>query len=354
MLKTSMLRRLFGSVLKCFSGGDQRFCFLGVDSGVQFQSAVVLTPGVIPTTALYLKGRLEKRFDGAVEYVNSLARLPRENPWRDASLVVVVRYAPLRWLFRLARNRHRFGGLFILMDDDMPAALQAAELPLGYALKTAWRYTMTRRFVGRYCNGLWVSTPELARRYPLVTQQVLEPGYVFPPSVRGDRKVYFYHGSWAHRREIQWLVPIVRQIQQRVPDVWFEIMGTNRVRRLFRRIPRVKVVHPMTWENYRQYAAGCGYRVGLAPCLEGAFNQARSHSKMFDITAAGAVGVYSDGLPYKGKVMHGRTGLLCKNDPDAWTAAVLLLLKDHAMRMSIFEKAHTWCTQNAFAPGFAQ
>jgi glycosyltransferase involved in cell wall biosynthesis len=349
MLKTPTFRRLLARMLRSFSNGSGRFCLPGKKEETSFRRAMILTPGVIPTTEIYIQGLLEKRFGGAVAYVNTLEHSPREVQWQDASLVVVVRYAPLRWLFWLKRKRPRFAGIAFLMDDDMPAALQATELPLGYAVKTAWRYALTRRFLSRCCNELWVSTPELAKRYPSETRRVLEPGYVFPPSACGDQNVYFYHGTWAHRREIQWLVPIVRKVQQRLPDVWFEIMGTDRVWKMFRRIPRVRVVHPMTWENYRHYAASCSYRVGLAPCLDSVFNRARSHSKIFDITAAGAVGVYSEGQPYTGKIMHGRTGLLCKNDPDAWAAAILLLLTHREARAAIFETAHGWCAENTFA-----
>ncbi len=348
MVKRSILRRLLASIFDCFFGSTGLFYPLSEDTVAQPRSAIVLSPGVIPTTEIYLKGRLEKRFNGAVEYVNTLEISPRKIEMKSASLVVVVRYAPLRWLVWLKNKRSQLDRLTFLMDDDMPAALLAAELPLGYAMKTACRYALNRRFLKRCCSEIWVSTPELARRYPSAATRVVEPGYVFPTTGCGDRKVYFYHGTWSHRREIQWMVTVIRQIQQVLPNVWFEVMGTDRVRRMFRSIPRVRVVHPMTWEDYRNYAANCSYRVGLAPCLDSIFNKGRSYSKIFDITATGAVGVYSDGLPYAGKVVHGHTGLLCKNDPDAWTVAILLLLNDRCLRASMFEKAQEWCLKHAF------
>jgi hypothetical protein len=343
MVNAPVSRRLPASFFNWFSGGSGFWRPSGLAAAGRPSRAIVLSPGILPTTDLYLKGRLEKRFGGPVAYVNTLETTPREITWQDAPLVVVVRYAPLRWLFWLKQRHSRLAGMVCLMDDDMPAAIQAVELPLGYAVKTAWRHALTQRLLGPCCRERWVSTAELARRYASDNPRIVAPGYVFPPSECGAQKIYFYHGTRAHRREIQWLVAVVKQVQQRMPDVWFEVMGTDRVKKMFRAIPRVRVVHPMTWTNYRAYIQTCSYRVGLAPCLESAFNRARSHCKAFDVTAAGAVGVYSDGLPYAGAIRHGRTGLLCKNDPDAWIAAILRLLNDRDLRISIYGKAQEWC-----------
>ena len=155
--------------------------------------------------------------------------------------------------------------------------------------------------------------------------------------------VYFYHGSWAHRREIKWLVPIIRQVQKHVPNAWFEIMGTDRVKRLFRGIPRVRVVHPMPWKDYIAYAGTVRYQVGIAPCFDTDFNRARSHSKVFDITRLGAAGIYANVTPYAEKVVHGETGLLCENVPDKWVAAIMLLINDQDLRKSLYVKAREWC-----------
>jgi hypothetical protein len=109
-------------------------------------------------------------------------------------------------------------------------------------MKTAWRYARTRRLLGQLCSEIWVSTPELANRYARFSPRLLEPNYVESKSACGKKSVYFYHGTWAHRREIEWLVPVVRQVQEAIPGAWFEIMGTDRVRRLYRGISRVRVV----------------------------------------------------------------------------------------------------------------
>jgi glycosyltransferase involved in cell wall biosynthesis len=193
------------------------------------------------------------------------------------------------------------------------------------------------------CSEIWVSTPELANRYARFSPRLLEPNYVESKTAGEEKSVYFYHGTWAHRREIEWLVPVVRQVQEAIPEAWFEIMGTDRVRRLYRGIPRVRVVHPMPWKDYLAYAGTVTYQVGLAPCFDTEFNRARSHSKLFDITRMGAAGIYANVTPYREKVIHGETGYLCTNEPDKWVAALTRLLNDEELRTSLCLNAREWC-----------
>ena len=340
-----MLRTVFNSLLNLFAGSGF-FEPKGTNGDRPPREIVVLAPGEIPTIDLYLRDRLKNRFGENVRYVNVLQTCPDEFAPIENLLVVVVRHAPRCWLRWLADQRPKLAGIAYLIDDDMPTALQAPELPFRYAMKTAWRYARTRRLLGQLCSEVWVSTPELAGRYARFSPRLLEPNYVESNSAGEEKSVYFYHGTWAHRREIEWLVPVVRQVQEAIPGAWFEIMGTDRVRRLYRGIPRVRVVHPMPWRDYLAYAGTVTYQVGLAPCFDTEFNRARSHSKMFDITRVGAAGIYSNLTPYREKVIHGETGYLCANEPDKWVVALTRLLNDDDLRSSLYLKAKNWCKES--------
>ena len=341
-----MLRTALNSLFYLFAGGGL-FERKGTSSDRPPREAVVLAPGEIPTIDLYLRDRLKSRFDKNVRYVNVLQTSPDNFAFIDDPLVVVVRHAPRRWLRWLADQRPKLAGIAYLIDDDMPTALRAPELPFRYAMKTAWRYARTRRLLDQLCSEIWVSTPELANRYARFSPRLLEPNYVESKSAGEEKSVYFYHGTWAHRREIEWLVPVVRQVQEAIPGAWFEIMGTDRVRRLYRGIPRVRVVHPMPWKDYLAYAGTVKYQVGLAPCFDTEFNRARSHSKVFDITRVGAAGIYSNLTPYREKVIHDETGYLCANEPDSWVAAITRLLSDRELRTSLYLKAKDWCKESS-------
>ena len=341
-----MLRKTLAALLDIFQGGRGLLQPKGKSEQRSPKRTAVLTPGEIPTTDLYLRENLRERFGEAVAYVNTLRTSPNDFILGRGTLIVVVRYAPKKWLQWLMRRQDKLAGIALLIDDDMPSALRAPELPFRYAMKTTLRYARTRRLLGQLCNEVWVSTPELARRYARSSPRLLVPNYVESKSAGEEKSVYFYHGTWAHRLEIEWLVSVVRQVQETIPESWFEIMGTDRVRRLYRGIPRVRVVHPMPWKDYLAYAGTVKYQVGLAPCFDTEFNQARSHSKMFDITRVGAAGIYSNLTPYREKVIHGQTGYLCANEPDKWVAALTRLLNDEGLRSSLYLKAKAWCKES--------
>lgn len=338
-----MLRMLLYNLFGLVGGGRGLFIPDGIYDQRPPREVLVLAPGEIPTTDLYLRGRLEQQYGKEVRYVDTLRTSPWEMVCGDV-MIVIVRHAPLRWLRWLEQRRDQLNGVVFLMDDDIPAAATACELPFRYAMKTAWRYARSRRLLGRLCSEVWVSTPELVSRYESSFPRLWEPAYVGASSTAHPvAPVYFYHGSWAHRKEIEWLVPIVGRIQEDFPDAWFEIIGTDRVKHLFRGIPRARIVHPMSWKDYLDYAGTVRYQVGLAPCFDTDFNRARSHSKMFDITRLGAAGIYSNVTPYAEKVVDGKTGMLCDNDPDKWVAALTLLLNDADLRCSLYSGARGWC-----------
>lgn len=341
--ESCVIRGFLAFLCDLIGGGRGLFTTHEIDHARPPREILVLSPGEVPTTPLYLISALEGRLKEDVRHVNTLQTTPQEIALGDNSLIVIVRHAPLPWLRWLEGKKSQLAGVVFLMDDDIPSALRAPELPFRYALKTAWRYARARRLLGRLCSDVWVSTPELARRYAGSSPRLVEPQYIAPPLLDEKPVVYFYHGSWAHHREIKWLVPVIRQVQERVPNAWFEILGTDRVKHWFRGIPRVRVVHPMPWRDYLAYAGTVRYQVGIAPCFDTDFNRARSHSKVFDITRLGAAGIYANVTPYAEKVVHGQTGLLCENVPDKWVAAIMLLINDQDLRNSLYVKARDWC-----------
>lgn len=338
------LRRIVAGILETYGGGKGLFLPGGKGNGRPPSSVVILTPGDIPTTNLYLTGRLEEWFGAPVRVVNALNTSPTRFLLDEDAWVVIVRHAPSNWLRWLESRREKLAGTTYLLDDDIPSALRARELPPVYAWKTAWRYARTRRRLARVCTEIWASTPELARRYASSSPRLWEPRYFPAPCVTERPLVYFYHGTWAHRREMQWLVPVVKRVQDLVPGACFEIMGSSRVRRMYRDIPRVRVVHPMSWMEYLAYAGSVRYEVGLAPCFDTEFNRARSHNKIFDITRLGGAGVYSKLLPYAGRIEHGHTGLLCENTEETWVTAIVSLLQNEELRSTIRRNAQQWCT----------
>jgi len=313
-------------------------------TGASPKAILLLEPREIPTTFFYIRSRIPehlggkstKRFDSTKAPSKSLKIEP--DTW-----VIIVRHARRSWLKVLRQNRDLLVKVTYLKDDDIPAVFNANDLPWHYSLWTGWRFLTTRGLLDKVVSEVVVSTRELADRYPESKPLVWEPHYndtsVMPPTTL----VYFYHATLTHAREMKWLVPIVRRVQKAVPNAWFEIIGDGSVARLFKGIPRVRCVHPMDWPIYHEYLGSVSFDVGLAPLMDSAFNRARSHTKLYQITRAGAAGIYSNGVPYSEKIVHGITGLLIANHRYLWVRTIIALLKDANLRKAIHENAKVWC-----------
>jgi hypothetical protein len=224
------------------------------------------------------------------------------------------------------------------MDDDMLAARQSPRLPLRYRHKIHSLFERQLDQLGSLCSELWVSTPLLAETYAHCTPRVI------PPLPLGhDTAVplltYFYHGSAAHQAEITWLQEVVAQVQVNTTLLNFIIIGGAEVNRLFRALPRVMVIHPLPWDSYCHTLPTLSHHIGLVPLLPGSFNNGRSHTKFFDLTRLGSVGIYSDTPPYNSFIRDGIDGILLKNDPNLWATTIIQLAKDAERRNELLRQA---------------
>lgn len=250
--------------------------------------------------------------------------------------VVLVRYVPTAWAGFIERHRSRIAELIFFMDDDLFDFGAARGLGWRYRLKLARLATRRRDWLRAQGAALWVSTPYLRDKYADWSPQLIRPAPLPTPdeSIR-----VFYHGSASHEAEIRWLYPVIEAALQAEPRLTFEIIGTSAVNRLYRRLPRTTVVHPMSWPAYRSFIAMPGRHIGLAPLLDGSFNRARSCTKFFDITRAGAVGIYTSGTVCADVVEHGVNGWVIAPEPDAWSRAIVQLARNAEQRRTLSPEA---------------
>jgi len=310
---------------------------------------IVLSSEITPSVYYYFQTRAELDPSLDIQCIDASHCSPFSKSFGSGAVLIISRYIGLRWLWWLYWHHLEFSKIAYFIDDDMPRAFSSHELSWRYGLKTTLKFHLYWFWIKRVKGVMWCSTPELAKRFPELKAKVIAPIYVPKERPQSEAKpVYFYHGTWAHRHEIEWLVPIVREVQKRFPTHTFEIIGNRQVRQLFNGIPRVRVLSGKKWADYKEYAEHVHYQLGLAPCFDSAFNRARSHTKLFDITRVGAVGIYSEGLPYQGKVIDGQTGLLVPNDSRLWIEAISKLLEAPlATRQAMYLNAVQWCGEDA-------
>lgn len=318
---------------------------MGKLSNVTKLSYLVFSRGITPSVCYYFQTRALLDDDVSIECVDVTRHNLEELTVNKNTIAVINRYAGIVGLLWLYRHHHQLAKVAYFIDDDMQNAYRASELSWWYGIKTTLKFQISWWVIQRMDGELWCSTQALADRFPDTDAQVIPP--VCLPTVNrnlDESPVYFYHGTWAHRHEIAWLVPIVKEIQKRFPTHIFEIIGNRKVRMMFAGIPRVRVLSGMSWEKFLQYSGGVHYQVGLAPCFNTSFNQARSHTKLYDITRVGAVGVYSNTSPYHDIIADGMTGILVENNTHDWIEAISKLLNTSKMeRQRIVHNALAWC-----------
>jgi glycosyltransferase involved in cell wall biosynthesis len=311
-------------------------------------SYLVLSLGITPSVYYYFQTRAQFLGDENIQCVDTRKRDLNLLNVNKNTIAIINRYAGIGALWWLYRQRHQLAKVAYFIDDDMPNAYRASELSWWYGIKTTLKFQISWWMISRMGGELWCSTNALANRFPDLETQIIPP--VCLPIVNSnveESPVYFYHGTWAHRHEIAWLVPIVREIQKRFPSHVFEIIGNRKVKKMFADIPRVRVISGMSWETYLQYSGKVHYQVGLAPCFNTPFNQARSYTKLFDITRVGAVGVYSNPGPYQDAIADGHRGILVENNTQDWIEAISKLLNTSVVeREKLLENALTWCNLN--------
>lgn len=255
----------------------------------------------------------------------------------DRLEVIFVRYVPPLWRTFVSENKDRISAVYFFMDDDLFDFKAAKGMPLRYRWKLfnlSWRH---QRWLEKIGAQLWVSTPYLAEKYVSWKPVLLQPKAT---SAQAEAvTTLFYHGSASHYDEIEWLYPVVAEVLERAPWLTFEIIGNQKVRKLFAKVPRVHVLHSMNWPAYQTLLLRPGRTIGLAPLLDSPFNRARSHTKFFDITQAGAVGIYAPGEIYECIVRHEKNGLLVHMEKDAWVEAILQLAGDETYRVRLLEGA---------------
>lgn len=265
---------------------------------------------------------------------------PRSDLLQQGDFVVILRYLPSPWIKLLSQSRLQMAGMAWFMDDDLwdPAVLFG--LPKAYARKISSHALRHRAWFALMQAQLWVSTPALADKYA-EHSPVLLP--LAPSSVllrsQPDALRLGYHGTASHHAELAWLHQVLAALMARSTTIHVELFGDLAINRQFRDLPRVSILHPMSWERYQHYTASHRLDIGLAPLQPTAFNQGRGAVKFYDYARMGAFGVYADVPPYRGFVQHGQDGLLLPMDAEVWVQTLLRLSQDADLRQRLAQGA---------------
>lgn len=253
----------------------------------------------------------------------------------NASLIF-VRYIPAAWRVLIDSLGSKVGQIVLFIDDDVLDPAASVGMPWRYRLKL-WRWSYRALpWLKQHKAQLWVANAYLAEKYyqwqpKIITAMPLLPTKYTPVTL-------FYHGSSSHQAEARWLYPIIAESLKNIPELNFEIIADKKIARLYRGLNKAHVLQPMSWLSYQALLQRQRYDIGLAPLLPLPFNQARSVTKFFDITQAGAVGIYAQSPIYQA-VTTNRVGLCLPMHPQLWLEAIKALAIDDTRRKQLYSAA---------------
>lgn len=82
------------------------------------------------------------------------------------------------------------------------------------------------------------------------------------------------------------------------------------------------------YDKYKEIVYEGNFHIGLAPMYTGEFFECKYFNKFIEYTSIGAVGIYTDTIPYKYVVKNGFNGVLCENDQQKWYINLKSLIID--------------------------
>lgn len=312
---------------------------------------LVLEHGRNPSTDYYIHPRLPSTEETPSQIVD-ISKTPAETfHIKKGTYVIVVRYLNQNWCNHLLTNKDVISGIALFMDDDLPSIINDHNLPCEYRKKLKKRFHNHIECISNLSSDLWVSCKALKEKYDYLGPSQLEPlplrhvnhdqSNVYDTNTLGtlkslpkknERITYFYHGGLPHLNEAKWLQPIIKEVQERTNNLTFVIFGDHKIQSLYRHIPRVTVLERIDWETYRDFLSPYEHTIGLAPLLPSNPNHYRSHTKFFDFTRLGAIGIYTDTTTYGQFITNETDGFLLPNDHKAWVDTIIELAQSQEKR----------------------
>ncbi len=180
--------------------------------------------------------------------------------------------------------------------------------------------------LARQADCLQVTVGALEQRFGhLNSRRAVFPNQLWeaPSRVRapaGERVRVGWGGSFGHREDLGWIVPVLREVLGRHPEVTLSIMGDPSFRDLlgWAAPEQLEFTPGGDIDAYRAFVSRL--TVGLAPLLPTEFNRCRSDVKFLEYAAAGALAICSDLEPYRDTIRPGENGALFASLPQLASA----------------------------------
>lgn len=258
--------------------------------------------------------------------------------------------------------------LFLEVDKGNPAAKKLGRDKLSRENKRAM---MATNF--SFADALTVSTVPLKKRlhqHILDVHGVDKPIFVVPnmndisdwqfDKVEDKGVVIGYSGGLSHNDDLDMVLPAIKTIMEKYPEVRFQLMGqmdlakAKTVFGLWNKKLRERIMllnATKTQPEYPAYLASQPWNIGIAPLIDSPFNECKSSIKFFEYSAYKIPVVASRVYPYSKDVFgvpvieDGETGLLCDTVED-WVKNLSLLIENPELRKKLGQNAYDHIVKN--------
>ncbi|WFU10122.1 hypothetical protein QA646_04435 [Rhizobium sp. CB3090] len=288
------------------------------------------------------------------ERVRALADIPVILKGLDDSLddvdcqglfVVICRYIKgpqLRWL---EHRQKSLAGIAYFIDDDIPAVIAGDEASWPYKFRLLNFAIRPLPRLNRRLTHLWASTEHLADTLANSGHKVdilaPMPSRLAPRSAEIEDETtaslkMVYHATGIHRREHEFLMPIVSSAMDKHKNLHFEVFADGSIARRWRRQDidpgRMTIRPQLPWSSYLARTADHGADIALAPLLAGRTNDSRADTKRIDISRMGAAAIFSRCATFTRCAVAGEIHI--GNTPEEWLMAIDQLAEGRDRRIA--------------------
>lgn len=258
--------------------------------------------------------------------------------------------------------------LFLEPDKGNPATKKMGRHRLDRGNKRAMLAT-----VMSLADAITVSTVPLKKKlhqHILDVHGIDKPIYVIPncndiedwkyEKVQTDNVVIGYSGGLSHNDDFEMVLPAIKIVMEKYPNVKFQLMGQMdlvKAKRVFGKWPqdlrnRILLMNATkTQPEYPAHLAETPWNIGIAPLINSPFNECKSSIKFFEYSAYKIPVVASRVYPYSKDVLgvpvieHEETGLLCDTVED-WVTNLSKLIESKELREKLGQNAYNHIVKN--------
>jgi glycosyltransferase involved in cell wall biosynthesis len=153
------------------------------------------------------------------------------------------------------------------------------------------------------------------------------------PSWAPGRVTVGWAGGLTHLQDIALLQQPLKELRRTTSGYDLHFLGQD-YRPLFAQEGRFTPWQPNVWDYYR----AIDFDIGVVPLADTPFNRCRTPIKALEYAALGIPVLASDVEPYRGFVVDGVTGYLCRTETD-WRSRLRELVNDPQQRAEMGAKA---------------